>query len=195
MSEQPTSLTLLDRARSNDPVAWSRMVELYSPLVRYWCSRAGLDLADGEDVTQEVFRAALTGLSGFRRDRPGDTFRGWLRGVTRNQIAQHFRLTGREPRGRGGSSAFARMSELADPHVELPDEDPDVEVHELYRRALQQVRAEFEDRTWQMFWQTLIEDRAAADVAADLGVTQATVRKARSRVLHRLKEEMGDLIA
>jgi RNA polymerase sigma-70 factor (ECF subfamily) len=73
-------------------------------LVRYWCDRAGLEPADSEDVTQEVFRAALTGLAGFHQDRPGDTFRGWLRGVTRHQIAQHFKRTGRQPRGRGAAA-------------------------------------------------------------------------------------------
>jgi RNA polymerase sigma-70 factor (ECF subfamily) len=87
------------------------------------------------------------------------------------------------------------MSELADPHVELPDEDAPGEVQGLYHRALEQVRCEFEERTWQMFWQTLVEDKSAADVAAALGVTSAAVRKARSRVLHRLREEMGGLIA
>jgi RNA polymerase sigma-70 factor (ECF subfamily) len=169
MGEHDTSLTLLDRARANEEEAWDRLVALYALMVRFWCERAGLDPADGDDVTQEVFRAALTGLAGFRRDRPDDTFRGWLRGVTRNQIALHFRRTGRQPRGQGGSIAFARMRELADPHVELPDEDPEAEVLGLYRRALEQVRAEFEHRTWQMFWQTLVEDRAAADVATELG--------------------------
>jgi RNA polymerase sigma-70 factor (ECF subfamily) len=195
MADRDTSLTLLDRARANEPGAWDRLVTLYAPMVRYWCGLAGLESADREDVTQEVFRAALTGLAGFHRDRPGDTFRGWLRGVTRNQITLHFRRTGRQPRGRGGSSAFAQLSELADPHVELPDEDAPREVQRLYHRALEQVRGEFEERTWQMFWQTLVEDKSAAEVAAEFGVTSAAVRKARSRVLHRLREEMGELIA
>ncbi len=59
---------------------------------------------------------------------------------------------------------------------------------------LELVRREFEERTWHAFWQTVAEGRPSADVAADLGVTPAAVRKARSRVLHRLKEEFGDLI-
>jgi RNA polymerase sigma-70 factor (ECF subfamily) len=46
-----------------------------------------------------------------------------------------------------------------------------------------------------MFWLAVVEDQAPADIAGRLGVTPATVRKAKSRVLHRLKEEVGDLIA
>ena len=53
-----TSLTMLERARANDPDAWARVLGLYRPLVAYWCSRAGVAPADVDDVTQEVFAAA-----------------------------------------------------------------------------------------------------------------------------------------
>ena len=33
-----------------------------------------------------------------------------------------------------------------------------------------------------------------ADIAADMGISPAAVRKAKSRVLHRLRQEVGDLI-
>ena len=42
----PTSLTLLERARGDDAVAWHRLVDLYGPLVHYWCRRAGLGGTD-----------------------------------------------------------------------------------------------------------------------------------------------------
>ena len=41
----------------------------------------------------------------------------------------------------------------------------------------------------------LVDGQMPADIAADLGVTPAAVRKAKSRVLHRLRQEIGDLIA
>jgi DNA-directed RNA polymerase specialized sigma24 family protein len=94
----------------------------------------------------------------------------------------------------GGTEATARLRELADPHVELPGEDPPAQVQGLYRRALELVRGEFEERTWQMFWQSVVEDRDAAAVAEQFGVSTAAVRKARSRVLRRLKQEVGDAI-
>jgi RNA polymerase sigma-70 factor (ECF subfamily) len=39
-----------------------------------------------------------------------------------------------------------------------------------------------------------VEGQAPAEIAADLGMTAAAVRKAKSRVLLRLREEIGDLI-
>ena len=55
------------------------------------------------------------------------------------------------------------------------------------------IREEFEPRTWQAFWQTAVEGRAASDVAADFGMSPGAVRVAKSRVLHRLRAELGEL--
>jgi DNA-directed RNA polymerase specialized sigma24 family protein len=88
--DRGTSLTLLERLRGNEQAAWHTTVHLYMPLVAHWCARAGVKGADADDVIQEVFRAAAASLPNFRRDRPGDTFRGWLRGITRHALAPIF---------------------------------------------------------------------------------------------------------
>jgi RNA polymerase sigma-70 factor (ECF subfamily) len=189
-----TSLTLIERARSRDEDAWGRLVSLYQPLVCAWCAAARVTGADADDVVQEVFRAALTSLPGFRKDRAGDTFRGWLRTITRRMIGRHSQRLHRQPRARGGTDAQIRLAEISEPLVDLPDEDPPEARQGLYRRALELVRTEFEEKTWQMFWRAVVEDQPPATVAAQFGVTPATVRKAKSRVLHRLKQEVGDAI-
>jgi RNA polymerase sigma-70 factor (ECF subfamily) len=86
-----TSSSLLLRLRANDPEAWRTVVRLYTPLVYHWCARSGVRGEDADDVAQEVFQAAATHLPSFRHDRPGDTFRGWLRGITKNKLLMHFR--------------------------------------------------------------------------------------------------------
>lgn len=186
-----TSLTLLARIRNNDADAWRRVVHLYSPLVYYWCSRAGVRQPDADDVLQEVLRITAARLGTFRQDQPGSTFRGWLRGITRNTLSDYFRRVGREPRAEGGTDAGERMRAVADPATD--EDDPPAELSGLYRRALELVRNEFEGRTWKAFWQTTVEGRRPADVAVELGVTPAAIRQAKSRVLRRLKEEIGDL--
>jgi RNA polymerase sigma-70 factor (ECF subfamily) len=59
---------------------------------------------------------------------------------------------------------------------------------------VEQVRGEFEERTWHMSWRTAIEGRTTSALAEELQVTSAAVRQAKSRVLRRLKEEMGELL-
>jgi RNA polymerase sigma-70 factor (ECF subfamily) len=190
-----TSLTLLQRLRTNQPDAWREMVYLYTPLVYRWCAQLGVRGADADDVSQEVFRGAAAGVAGFRRERAGDSFRGWLRGITRNMVLLHFRSRGRRTQASGDSGVLLQLHEIIDP-ASLPadEDDPPSELDGLYRRALELVRREFEERTWHAFWQTVAEGRPPVDVAADLDVTPAAVRKAKSRVLRRLKEQFGDLI-
>ena len=64
--------------------------------------------------------------------------------------------------------------------------------HLILRNALAGIREQFQPTTWQAFWMVVIDGRAAADVAADLGMQQGTVRVAKSRVLKRLRMELGD---
>jgi RNA polymerase sigma-70 factor (ECF subfamily) len=185
---------MLERARAHDPEAWRRLVDLYQPLVRFWCRRAGLEEGDLEDVLQETFATAAAKLDQFHHDQPGDTFRGWLRKIARNQVLLHFRRHQRRPQAQGGSEARRLLENVPDPLGEAGAEEA-AEMSQLYRRALEQVRAEFEEPTWRAFWLTAIEDRAPVALAGELGMTPAAIRQAKSRVLRRLKREMGELLA
>ena len=191
-SSAATSRGLVERACAHDPAAWARMVTLYAPLVLSWCRQWGLREEDAADVFQDVFHAVAVHIAGFRGDRAGDTFRGWLRTITRNKVHDAFRRRRREPPGVGGSEAQAFLSLL--PETVPPDDDDsgDVAVSALMRRGLELIRGEFEVRTWQAFWQTAVEGRAAKDVAEELGMSGGAVRVAKSRVLHRLRAELGD---
>jgi RNA polymerase sigma-70 factor (ECF subfamily) len=135
-------------------------------------------------------------MENFRRERPGDSFRAWLRGITRNMVLQHFRRSDRHPKASGGTDALMQLHEVADSTAAdaSEEEDPAEEMDGLRRRALELVRSEFEERTWRAFWQTVVEGRSPVDIAAEMGVTPTAIRMAKSRVLHRLKEEFGDLI-
>jgi RNA polymerase sigma-70 factor (ECF subfamily) len=187
-----TSLSLLERARANDPGAWRRLATLYRPLVLFWCRRANCPPAEAEDVAQDVFAGVAAGLVGFRRDRPGDSFRGWLRGITRNQVLLYFRRNHGRPRPVGGSDALEQVQGLPELLAEPADEEAEVSL--VYRRAVQQVRGEFEPRTWDIFWRTVIEGLSPTAVAEEMHTTPAAVRQAKSRVLRRLKQEMGELL-
>ena len=133
-----TSLTLLDRLRRRDPEGWRRYVRLYGPLIYRWCRRGRLRPEDAADVTQEVFRAVAARIDDFRRDRPGDSFRGWLWTITRHKIGDHLRRLRRQPDAAGGSDAQERWQLLPDP---LPDDDDAAaDFSDLVHRAMELVR-------------------------------------------------------
>jgi RNA polymerase sigma-70 factor (ECF subfamily) len=192
-STRDTPVSLLEQLRANDPAGWQRFLALYGPLVRFWCARGGLHSPDVEDVTQEVFAAAAAGLGGFRHVAPGDSFRGWLRGIARNQLLMHYRRNRGRPQAEGGSDALAQFENVPDPLAE-PVAGEEAEMGELYRRALEQVRCEFPDHVWQAFWLTTVEDRTPAALAEELHMTVNHIRQAKSRVLRRLREEIGELL-
>jgi RNA polymerase sigma-70 factor (ECF subfamily) len=191
-SEVPgsTSVSLLERVKAHDQDAWRRLVQLYGPLVYQWCRRWELRHDDVADVFQEVFQAVAAQIPSFRRDRPGDSFRGWLWTITRHKLADHFRRQGRVPLAAGGSDAQQRLLELPEPPTET---DPSATDGSLVHRALEHIRGEFEERTWTMFWRATVDGHATRDIAADLGVTPDAVRVAKSRILKRLRQELTDL--
>jgi RNA polymerase sigma-70 factor (ECF subfamily) len=183
----------LERIRTGDPAAWDQLISLYAPLVYSWCRQWDLQDQEIADISQEVFLSVLGHIAAFRKERKGDTFRGWLRTILRNKVHDHFRRLGQQGQGVGGTDAQRRFSQLPQPQPAEEVQGTDVEERALFHRALEMIRAEFEPRTWQAFWQTTLEGRAPKDVAADLGMSPGAVRVAKSRVLHRLREELGDL--
>ena len=188
------SSTLLERVKARRPEAWERLVDLFGPVVYRWCRQTGVGREDAADVVQEVFSSVAAHVGDFRRDSPGDSFTAWLATITRNKIRDWSRRRQGRPEARGGTDAqqqFLQVPELS----ELSQQSGGTWAGgALPRRALDLVRAEFENRTWEAFWRTAVDGQCPADVAQDLGVTVNAVYKAKSRVLRRLRRELGDLL-
>jgi len=187
------SSTLLVRARSRQPEAWRQLSRLHGPQVYRWARRAGLQADDAADILQEVFQAIWASLDGFRRDRPDDSFRGWLWTITRNKVRDHFRRLARSPRAIGGTTAKQALAEMADVPLEEPPESARQTRVELHRGVLQLIRDQFTPTTWQAFWQATTTERTSAEIAEELGISKKAVRQAKFRVVRRLREELADL--
>lgn len=190
-SAEKSSLSLLGRVRQQDADAWSQLVQLYGPLVAYWCRQQGLSNADTADVTQNVFISVSKSIDTFRprHDSREGSFRSWLWTITRNKIRDWARGQ-RLDRGEGGSSAQARMGDI--PEMIEEESSPDV-IHQLLQRALEQIRDQFQPQTWLAFWRTVIDGQATSLVADQLEMKPAAIRQARSRVLRQLRLQLGDL--
>jgi RNA polymerase sigma-70 factor (ECF subfamily) len=193
-SSTATSPSLLERAKADDAAAWDRLVALYAPLVLAWCRRWDLQSQDIADIFQEVFQAVAAHLAGFKKTKRTDTFRGWLRTITRNKVHDHFRRLGREPAAVGGTEAQHRLAQLPAAAAHEDERQSERRADQrLFYRGLDLIRGEFAERTWQAFWRTAVEGRAHQDVADELGMTPGAVRVAKCRVLQRLRAELGDL--
>jgi RNA polymerase sigma-70 factor (ECF subfamily) len=214
------SLSLLERVKADDQHAWLRLVNLYTPLVGSWCARWQVTGADADDIVQEVFLAVAASIGKYQRPRPAagapseprptgsggseapsaatggepiGTFRGWLGAITRNKLRDFYERRQRQPAAQGGSDVQRLLQEI--PASTLSDDAADAaQLSDVYYRALELIRGDFQEHTWQAFWRTAVENQTPAEVAAALGMSKVAVRQAKARVLRRLKEEVGDLI-
>jgi len=181
---EPTPASLLQRLRHpEDQAAWDRLVELYTPLLFHWAERLGLQDADAADLVQDVFVILVRRLPDFRYD-PGQSFHAWLKTVTVNRWRERCR---------------ARTPVVTDrTWEELPDRTIIEDDHEdrriLAHRALKLIEGEFSPVLWQAFREYALAGRPPHEVARELGLSPGTVYSIKSKVLHRLRQELQDFL-
>ncbi len=186
-----TSYTLLERACRAEPSAWERLCALYGPIVYAWCRRAGLQDSDAADAVQEVFRSVHQHLVEFRKQ--GGVFHAWLNTITLNQVRSYFRRRQRT----AAQSLGDRAEQVADPQLALDGLDADAETQlrqQIVHRALELVRGDFSEATWQCFTRTTLQGQSSGEVGEALNMTPNAVRQARFRVLRRLRQELEGLM-
>jgi len=147
-ASEATSSSLLERIKTHDPEGWRRFSSLYGPLVYDWARQRKLQAEDASDITQEVFRAVANHIGTFRRDREGDSFRGWLWTITLNKIHDHYRAAAARPEAVGGSDLRERLNQEPDPFSDDSGTNPPNADHALVRAAIEVAQSEFEERTW-----------------------------------------------
>jgi RNA polymerase sigma-70 factor (ECF subfamily) len=188
-----TSSSLLIRVREKDHEAWTRLVQLYGPLVYAWCTRLGLQDADAADMGQEVFRKVANAIVDYHHERTGDTFRGWLHTITRNLVLDHLRHNARQVEAVGGSDAYAKLVELAaDPDESSVSQESDRIM--LTRRAVELVLENCKEQTREAFLRVVLGGQHPASVAQDLGISVNAVYLAKSHLLRRIREEFELLV-
>jgi RNA polymerase sigma-70 factor (ECF subfamily) len=189
-----TRSSLIRRAGDREAEAWCEIVDLYGPLIAHWCRRCGLESHSAADCVQDVFTSVAVSITAFEPVRSKGSFRAWLWTITRRKVLDQRRKLSRHPHPAGGSTAAAALQQVVD-IATVPDEEPtgDHQLQSLIHRALQQVRHEYEASTWQAFWRSVVDGVPTDVVAKELSVSPAAVRQARSRILRKLRQQLGDM--
>jgi RNA polymerase sigma-70 factor (ECF subfamily) len=175
-----TRASLLGRLRDgSDDAAWREFDRRYQGLIVRYCLRRGLQIVDAEDVRQSVMIGLSRSLKGFRYDPARGRFRFYLGRVVGNAVSR-FEQTRRH------EASFADLSQTEDPRA--PEDGQWIEewrTHHL-RLALDTVRQTVEPTSIAAFEQ-LLDGREPAEVARDLGMTEAAVHKIKQRMRDRLR--------
>jgi len=193
----PTRPSLLVRVRdAGDHAAWGRFVEVYTPLVYSFCRKRGLQAADAADVAQDVMKAVAASLPRFVYEPQRGRFRDWLFRVTRSKLSNFHHSRQRHPIGTGETGVHALLSEQPDPSPADPGEAENWQQawrQQTFDWAVGVIRDEFQAGTWKAFWETAVEGRAVKEVGEELGMSVGAVYIARSRVLARLRDAVGQV--
>jgi RNA polymerase sigma-70 factor, ECF subfamily len=184
-----TPATLLERLRQEpDEKSWSRLVQLYTPLLFFWARRSGETEHDAADLVQDVFVALVQALPTFAYDPSSGKFRNWLRTLLLNKLRDRHR---RDARRSEANARHVREGELPDGAEAFWEAEYQ---KELARRALQLMQEDFAPNTWKACWETVVQGRPADEVARELGISENAVYIARCRVLRRLRQELSGLL-
>ncbi len=107
------------------------------------------------------------------------SFRGWLFTVVRNKLRDWFAASRRQPAATGDSAVLERLEQQP-----APSEDWEADYQrQLFAVAVEHVRRDFQESTWQAFWLTAVHGKSGKEVAGILGMTTAAVYLAKRRVV------------
>lgn len=184
-TRQSLILRLPDRG---DIDAWDQFVQIYEPLVYRLAKSRGMQHADAQEIVQEVMLSVSRAVDRWDPDKSKGRFRDWLFRIARNLMINFLTRRKHRPLGSGDTDvALLLNNQVADNGPQSLFFDQEYR-REVFHWASQQVKPAVTQRTWRAFWKTSVVGEAAADVAADLGMTRGAVHIARSRVLGRLRK-------
>lgn len=193
MAEFPeTNHSLVARVRDlGDGASWTEFLAIYQPVVYRMARRRGLQEADAQDVVQQVFHSISRAIDRWQPSPTQPLFRAWLVTIARNTITN---ALNRRPRdaATGSTSVMELLQERPDPSctTELHAETE----KEFILWAAAQIRNEFSESTWDVFWRSTIEGQSVAEVVKATGRTTGSVYVTRYRVISRLKEKIDHVV-
>lgn len=169
---------------------WQKFDGMYRPIVLAWCQRRGLQVSDASDVTQEVFLKMPDKIATF--DESKAKFRSWLKTVVHNSATDFYRRRAKEPQwDAGGSTALHEMLQnlAADDAIDELSTALEGRDESLAKEVCDRVRAQVDEKSWQIYWALVMENRPPSEVAKEAGILTTSVYKTKDRITKRLDEE------
>jgi RNA polymerase sigma factor (sigma-70 family) len=175
----PSDAELVALGRTGDREAFGRIVGRYQSLICAIAYSACGNLAQSEDIAQEVFLSAWQQLG---RLREPERLKSWLCGITRQTAVQFYRRDRREPAQR----ASELPADAAAPEP-LPSEQAfRADEQSILWRAMAQLDPTFRE-VLVLYYR---EHRSVEHVAAALDLSEEAVRQRLSRGRKALQEQV-----
>ena len=196
-----TRASLLRRIENpKDAKSWAEFYGIYKKLVFGFATRFGLNRADAEEVTQDVFNEVAQNISKFESNPERGSFRGWLLNLTRWRVMDRARQQQRvdrfrAPRGAESdpdrTSTIERLADAGAPEHEVVWEKE--WEHRVLETALERLAARVDARHFQVFELHVVQGWPLTRIARHLEMNPATVYVINYRLKKDLKREVARL--
>jgi RNA polymerase sigma factor (sigma-70 family) len=191
-----THPSLLIRIRDvRDDVAWTLFTDVYVPLIVGFLCKRGLQEHDAADLAQDVLIAVAQAMRRFEYDPRRGTFRGWLFTVVQNRLRNFLAARQRHVQGTGDTAMQERLNQQPDREEDQASQWDRAYEQQLFAWASEQVRPRVTEHNFQAFWRTAVEGQSTQVVAAQLGLSVAAVRLAKSRVMAHIRRQIEEMEA
>jgi RNA polymerase sigma-70 factor, ECF subfamily len=192
MSNLDTRSSLLLRLHDpSDREAWEEFVALYQQIVYRMAVRHGMQAADADDLTQQVFWSISRAIDRFEISAQKGRFRDWLRTIARHAIINAMTRKTID-QAVGGSDILPLLDAQVAPASDTSEFDWEYR-REIFLVAAAKVREQVDTVAWQCFWETVVLGRSIDDVAKQWNRSRGSVYTARSRIMQRLKQKVERL--
>ena len=169
-----TDETALVRRAQTDVQAFGALYDRYVQRVYRYCLYRTNNAHESEDLTAQIFLAALEGLKRYRQD---GHFAAWLFSIARNKVAEYHRRVPHEA-----------YDESLLPPIQM-DVELTVEKSQRRERLLKLIQALAEDER-ELIHLRYVAELSFAEMAKSLNKNEDAVKKTLYRLVARLKVEM-----
>lgn len=187
-----SSLLLRVKNNASDEHAWQEFAELYQPVIIRMAKAKGMQEADAQDLAQQVLVSVHHAIGRWEPRSAETRFRNWLSKITRNAILKAL-IRSPQDAAVGGSEVREQLAELASSEPRLAQSLQEEVQREIYHRAAEIVQQEVNQRSWQAFQWTTLDEMPIEEAAARLKQTVGSVYAMRSRVMRRLRDVVQSL--
>ena len=169
------------RCMDGDSGAWAEMVRAHHKRVYGLCYRFTGNVADAEDLTQDVFLKIYSNLSSF--DLTRGSLQVWITTMTRNLLVDNFRrtknqrATGSLDEGWDATEELKPIDRLTSPGASQHELAAQKELASMVQGALAQVSVELREAVILRD----LQDMDYKEIAQVLGIPEGTVKSRISR--------------
>ncbi len=193
-NQYQTRVTLLAKLKkSENHEAWLEFETIYRPFILSLILRMGINADDAEDISQAVLTKVWQKIEDFEYNQNKGKFHNWLAAMTRNTVKDFFRTKKNFITGRDSveyQEQYVAIEEQVLPDIEnLAREEWVLHITNLAWDNIKDGIYETKREVFKMVSQEI----PTKEIAAKLGISEASVRVYKAEVFEKMRAEITRL--